>query len=279
MKIIADSSSTRTEWALVDGTEIVDHAFTSGLNPYFMTRREISHAIRLELPDSFFRRRWEHLYFYGAGCANVEKIKVMESSLVAQFKTPCTVSSDLLGAARGLLVNEPGLACIIGTGSNSCLYNGNEIVKNVRSLGYILGDEGSNACLGKMFIADVLKGLAPEELSKAFFESVQISTNTLMDEVYTNSLPSRSLARYAFFLKDHKDHPYVFNLIYNAMTAFFERNISQYDYRDKPIAFVGSGACMFEDILRKAASDFGASVGKVIRYSMPGLVEYHASNP
>ena len=121
MNIIAESSSTRTEWVITEGRDIVEHAFTSGLNPYFQTRREISHSIRLELPEAFFRRRWEHVYFYGAGCANQEKKKVMESSLVAQFKTPVTVESDLLGAARGLLVNKPGLACILGTGSNSCL--------------------------------------------------------------------------------------------------------------------------------------------------------------
>ena len=135
MKIIAESSSTRTEWALVDGDKVVEHAFTTGINPYFQTRREISHSIRLELPDAFFRRRWEHVYFYGAGCANYEKNKVMESSLVAQFKTPVTIHSDLLGAARGLLVRRPGLACILGTGSNTCLYDGHEIIKNVRPLG------------------------------------------------------------------------------------------------------------------------------------------------
>ncbi len=135
MKIIAESSSTRTEWALLDGTEIVEHAFTTGLNPFFQTRREISHAIRLELPEAFFRRRWDHVYFYGAGCSSKEKTKIMESSLVAQFKTPVTVESDLLGAARGLLVREAGLACILGTGSNSCLYNGSEIVKTVAPLG------------------------------------------------------------------------------------------------------------------------------------------------
>ena len=127
MKIIAESSSTRTEWALVEGATIVEHAFTEGLNPFFQSRREISHSIRLELPEAFFKRRWEHVYFYGAGCTSAEKKKIVGASLVAQFKTPVTVESDLLGAARGLLINEPGLACIIGTGSNSCLYNGTDI--------------------------------------------------------------------------------------------------------------------------------------------------------
>ena len=276
MKIIAESSSTRTEWALVENGNVVEHAFTMGLNPYFMSRREISHTVRLELPEVFFKRRWEHVFFYGAGCANKEKNKIMESSLVAQFKTPVTVESDLLGAARGLLVRTQGLACILGTGSNSCFYDGNEIVKNVKPLGYILGDEGSNAYMGKHFIADVLKELAPKDLITAFYGKYQLSLNTLMDQVYTNSLPIRSLAQYAFFLRDHLDSEYVYSLVYNSLMQFFKRNISQYDYRDYPLSFVGSTCVMYEEVLRRVADDFGASIKKISKYSMPGLVEFHS---
>ena len=276
MKIIAESSSTRTEWALVENGNVVEHAFTMGLNPYFMSRREISHTVRLELPEGFFKRRWEHVFFYGAGCANKEKNKIMESSLVAQFKTPVTVESDLLGAARGLLVRTQGLACILGTGSNSCFYDGNEIVKNVKPLGYILGDEGSNAYMGKHFIADVLKELAPKDLITAFYDKYQLSLNTLMDQVYTNSLPNRSLAQYAFFLRDHLDSEYVYSLVYNSLMQFFKRNISQYDYRDYPLSFVGSTCVMYEEVLRRVADDFGASIKKISKYSMPGLVEFHS---
>lgn len=276
MKIIAESSSTRTEWALVENGNVVEHAFTMGLNPYFMSRREISHTVRLELPEVFFKRRWEHVFFYGAGCANKEKNKIMESSLVAQFKTPVTVESDLLGAARGLLVRTQGLACILGTGSNSCFYDGNEIVKNVKPLGYILGDEGSNAYMGKHFIADVLKELAPKDLITAFYDKYQLSLNTLMDQVYTNSLPNRSLAQYAFFLREHLDSEYVYSLVYNSLMQFFKRNISQYDYRDYPLSFVGSTCVMYEDVLRRVADDFGASIKKISKYSMPGLVEFHS---
>ena len=277
MYVIGESSSTRTEWALCDGSDIVEHAFTIGLNPYFQTRREISHSIRLELPDAFFKRRWSHIYFYGAGCASADKNKIIESSLVAQFKTPCTVNSDLLGAARGLLVRRPGLACILGTGSNSCLYDGNEIVKNVRPLGFILGDEGSNAHMGKQFIADVLKEIAPPELISKFYDTFQVNPNLMMEEVYTNTLPSRSLAKYAFFLKENIDHPYVYKLVYDSLMQFFKRNIAAYDYRDKPISFVGSTCTMFEDILRQVSSDFGATIGNIMKYSMPGLIKYHSS--
>lgn len=276
MNIIGESSSTRTEWALVDGPDIVEHAYTVGLNPFFQSRREISHSIRLELPETFFRRRWSHVYFYGAGCSNKEKKKIIESSLVAQFKTPVTVESDLLGAARGLLVRDAGLACILGTGSNSCLYNGSEIVKTVPPLGYILGDEGSGAYLGKRMIADMLKGVAPDELTQAFFEKYSVSANVLMDDVYTNALPARALSHYSNFLSDYLDNPYVYRLVYSAFMNFFTRNIAFYDYKSHPLCFVGSTCVRYKPILERAAKDFGVSISKVIRNSMPGLVEYHA---
>lgn len=275
MNIIGESSSTRTEWALVDGDRIVEHAFTTGLNPFFQSRREISHSIRLELPEAFFRR-WNHVYFYGAGCSNKEKKKIMESSLVAQFKTPVTVESDLLGAARGLLVRQSGLACILGTGSNSCLYNGSEIVRSVAPLGFILGDEGSGAYLGKCMIADMLKGIAPADLTQAFFEKFMVTPNVLMDDIYTNSMPSRSLSRYSTFLAEHLDNAYVYRLIYSAFMNFFTRNIAFYDYREQPLCFVGSTCVLYRDILERAAKDFGVEIAKITRYSMPGLVEYHA---
>ncbi len=277
MNIIAESSTTRTEWTLVDGKEIMEHAFTKGLNPFFQSRREISHTVRLELPEAFFRRRWNHVYFYGAGCANKEKCKIMESSLVAQFKTPVTVESDLLGAARGLLVRQTGLACIIGTGSNSCLYNGHEIVKNVASLGFVLGDEGSGAYMGKLFIADMLKGIAPKDLSQAFCEKFMVTPNILMDDVYTRPMAGRTLSHYSTFLAEHLDNAYVYRLVYNAFMSFFERNIAAYDYKQQPVSFVGSTSVVFENVLRRAAADFGITINKIIRYSMPGLVEFHST--
>ena len=275
MKIIADSSSTRTEWVLVDGDTIVERAFTQGLNPYFQSRREISHSIRLELPDSFFRRRWEHVYFYGAGCANAEKTKLMESSLVAQFKTPVTVESDLLGAARGLLVREPGIACILGTGSNSCHYDGTKIVKNVRPLGFILGDEGSGAYLGKRFLSDCLKGIAPKGLCEQFYEQYKVNPDDIMDAVYTNPFPNRSLSAYSSFLAQHLEDEYAYHIVYSAFMKFFTRNVSAYRYNEMPLCFVGATATTYSEILKKVASDFGSQIAKIIKSSMPGLIKYH----
>ncbi|MCH5246199.1 MAG: hypothetical protein J1E84_07030 [Muribaculaceae bacterium] len=276
MKVIADSSSTRTQWALIDeNLNPIETATTAGLNPYFQTRREISHSIRLELPESFFKRRWEHVYFYGAGCANPEKIKIMEQSLIAQFKTPVTVESNLLGAARGLLVDSPGMACILGTGSNSCMYDGNEITKHIRPLGYILGDEGSGSFLGKRFVADCLKEIAPEGLRRAFYEHYQLSVDEIMDAVYTNSLPNRTLSEYSFFLSNFMENEYVIRLVYDGFTQFFTRNIAAYRYSGDNLCFVGSIACTYESILHRVARDFGLTINKVVPSSMPGLIQYH----
>ena len=274
--LIAESSTTRTEWSLINNGEVLEHAFTSGLNPFFMTRREISHSIRLELPPEFFKRRWSHVYFYGAGCSGPEKNKIIESSLVAQFKTPVTVESDLLGAARGLLVRDTGLACILGTGSNSCLYDGTKIVKNVPALGFILGDEGSGAALGRVFLGDALKGLAPHVLTEAFFDKYQVTPAVVLDAVLNNPAATRNLRAYSFFLSEHLDNPYVHDLIAGEFKRFFERNVAQYDYKSYPVNFVGPIATTYSEILLEVAHDFDATVRKIVLSSMPGLVAYHS---
>lgn len=274
--LIAESSTTRTEWALIEDGEMLEHAYTAGLNPFFMSRREISHSIRLELPPEFFKRRWNHVYFYGAGCSGPEKNKIIEASLVAQFKTPVTVMSDLLGAARGLLVREPGLACILGTGSNSCMYDGNDIVKNVPALGFILGDEGSGAALGRVFLGDALKGLAPKQLTDAFFDKYKVTRAEVLDAVLNNPAATRNLRAYSFFLSEHLDSTYVHDLIAREFQRFFERNVAQYDYRNYPVNFVGSIATTYSEILLEVANAFGATVRKIVLSSMPGLVAYHS---
>ena len=273
--LIAESSTTRTEWSLIENGQELEHAFTSGLNPFFMSRREISHSIRLELPPAFFKRRWSHVYFYGAGCSGPEKNRIIESSLVAQFKTPVTVMSDLLGAARGLLVREQGLACILGTGSNSCFYDGKEIVKNVPALGFILGDEGSGAALGRVFLGDALKGLAPQELTEAFFDKYKVTRAEVLDAVLNNPAATRNLRTYSFFLSEHLDNPYVHELIVKEFMRFFERNVAQYDYKSYPVNFVGAIATTYSEILLEVANDFGATVRKILLSSMPGLIAYH----
>ena len=278
MKLIAESGSTRTEWALVEDNHLVQRVFTEGLNPFFQTRREISRSVRLGLPESFFKKKLDQVYYYGAGCSSYEKKNILGASLVAQFKTPIQVESDLLAAARGLFKCEAGIACILGTGSNSCFYDGKIIVKNVKAAGYILGDEGSGAVLGKLFLADLLKGLAPKELANEFHEKFRISVNDVMESVYNLPFPNRFLGTIAYFLGDYMDNEYVYNLLNNNLRSFFNRNVCQYDYINYPIRFVGSLAYAYPDILQEVAQEFGVEIDVIEETPMNGLIEFHSMN-
>ena len=278
MKLIAESGSTRTEWALVEDNHLVQRVFTEGLNPFFQTRREISRSVRLGLPESFFKKKLDQVYYYGAGCSSYEKKNVLGASLVAQFKTSIQVESDLLAAARGLFKCEAGIACILGTGSNSCFYDGKIIVKNVKAAGYILGDEGSGAVLGKLFLADLLKGLAPKELANEFHEKFRISVNDVMESVYNLPFPNRFLGTIAYFLGDYMDNEYVYNLLTNNLRSFFNRNVCQYDYINYPIRFVGSLAYAYPDILQEVAQEFGVEIDVIEETPMNGLIEFHSMN-
>ena len=278
MKLIAESGSTRTEWALVEDNHLVQRVFTEGLNPFFQTRREISRSVRLGLPESFFKKKLDQVYYYGAGCSSYEKKNILGASLVAQFKTPIQVESDLLAAARGLFKCEAGIACILGTGSNSCFYDGKIIVKNVKAAGYILGDEGSGAVLGKLFLADLLKGLAPKELANEFHEKFRISVNDVMESVYNLPFPNRFLGTIAYFLGDYMDNEYVYNLLTNNLRSFFNRNICQYDYINYPIRFVGSLDYAYPDILQEVAQEFGVEIDVIEETPMNGLIEFHSMN-
>ncbi|MBR8704946.1 hypothetical protein [Bacteroides pyogenes] len=278
MKLIAESGSTRTEWAIVENDHVIQRAFTEGINPYFQTRREISRSVRLGLPDIFFRKKLEQVYYYGAGCNSNEKKNILGASLVAQFKTPIQVESDLLGAARSLFKSEPGIACILGTGSNSCFYDGRIIVKNVKPGGYILGDEGSGAAMGKMFLSDLLKGLAPKDLANNFYDKFRITANEVMESVYNRPFPNRFLATIAYFLADHTDNDYALNLITGSLRNFFIRNVCQYDYQNYPIRFVGSLAYTYAPLLKEIVKEYGMKLDVIEETLMNGLIEYHSMN-
>ncbi|WP_420186654.1 hypothetical protein M1B74_08190 [Bacteroides pyogenes] len=278
MKLIAESGSTRTEWAIVENDHVIQRAFTEGINPYFQTRREISRSVRLGLPDIFFRKKLEQVYYYGAGCSSNEKKNILGASLVAQFKTPIQVESDLLGAARSLFKSEPGIACILGTGSNSCFYDGRIIVKNVKPGGYILGDEGSGAAMGKMFLSDLLKGLAPKDLANNFYDKFRITANEVMESVYNRPFPNRFLATIAYFLADHTDNDYALNLITGSLRNFFTRNVCQYDYQNYPIRFVGSLAYTYAPLLKEIVKEYSMKLDVIEETLMNGLIEYHSMN-
>ena len=277
--LIADGGSTKTDWSIVSGNREIDRIRTGGINPFFQTEEEISAEIR----DNLIPRIRESdsvgaVYFYGAGCAFTEKNEIIRRSVTRYLPVPVEVGSDLLAAARALCGDSPGIACILGTGSNSCFYDGKIVVKNVRAGGYILGDEGSGAVLGKMFLSDVLKGLAPKDVTADFFEKFRISPNEVMESVYNRPFPNRFLSTISYFLADYTNDDYVFELITGNLRNFFTRNVCQYDYKNYPIRFVGSLAYSYAAILREVAREFGIELEIIEETPMNGLIEFHSLN-
>ncbi len=278
MILIAVSGSTFTDWVFVEDGQIVDREQTEGINPYFQTRKEISRSIRLGLPEEYFRRKLQKIYYYGAGCSNEDKKKIVSQSLVSQFKTPAVVESDLLAAARGLCIDRPGLVCILDAGSNSCLYNGNEIAKNVKSCGYILGDEGSASYIGKSLLSDILKGLAPEDLAEVFYRQQKTSPNEIMSAVYNLPLPHYYLSSLSFFLKDYLHIDYVRQLITESFRTFMRRNLCQYPYQQYPVYFTGSVSVAYSAILKEVCQEFGFRPMRIEVSVIYGLITYHTAH-
>lgn len=277
MIAIADCGSSKTEWAVIDRADatVVDRFVTAGANPAVMDSCELDGAFA-EAAPRLSDSATEALYFYGAGCLPHLCGPTAESLREATGIHRVEVESDLLGAARALLGHEKGIACILGTGSNSCLYDGQAITDNVPSLGFILGDEGSGACLGRMLLGDILKRQMPEDLTCEFDRRYGLDAATAIGRVYREPSPNRFLASLTPFLYEHLSHPTVRKLVADAFSAFIRRNVAAYDgARSLPLAFCGSIAYVFRDILRETADNLGFTVKSIIKAPMDGLIAFH----
>ncbi|NCC99654.1 MAG: ATPase [Bacteroidia bacterium] len=276
MKLIADSGSTKTSWVLTEKSNIIQQITTDGINPYYQDENKICETINEQLFTKIESINIDEIYFYGAGCASPEKNKMIADALGRFFPTSViAINSDLLGAARSLCGNNAGIAAILGTGSNSCFFSQDEIVKNVSPLGFILGDEGSGAVLGKKIIGDFLKNQMPKDLSRLFASTYNIDTMTTLDRVYKKPFPNRYLASFVPFMSEHKSNKYVYNLIYDSFTEFIVRNIKQYDYQKYPIHFTGSVAYNFKEILSEVVRKQNMKLGNITQNPIEGLVQFH----
>ena len=217
------------------------------------------------------------LYFYGAGCA-FDKIELMRKALERSIcvEGEIEVNSDMLGTARALCGREAGIACILGTGSNSCYYDGKNIVANVSPLGFILGDEGSGAVLGKLFIGSLLKNQLTESLKEIFLDEYKLTPAEIIDRVYRKPFPNRFLATFSPFIAKHMEDSCIQILVKNAFTDFFCRNVMQYDYRTCKVHFCGSIAHFYRDLLVEAANELQLNIGTIAQTPMDGLVAYHS---
>ncbi len=280
MILIADAGSTKTHWSLCSANGQHSDFQTEGINPFFQTVEEIQRIVSLQLLPHTARYLWAgkitHLYFYGAGCAFPDKEEMIVRALQVSYPTTeIRVASDLLGAARGLLGASAGIACIMGTGSNSCLYDGERIVQNVSPLGYVLGDEGSGAVLGRRMVGDVLKKQLPESVCTAFFERYQLTPAEVLDRVYKQPFPNRFLASFAPFVCEHLDDPSVIAMVRDEFDAFVRRNVMQYNVADVTVNFVGSVAYHFREVLAQVVEAHGLLLGTIVQSPREGLRAYH----
>ena len=278
IKLIADSGSSKTVWCLLEGKK-KKIILTQGISPYFLTAQQIQQILEKELSPKMKTAVPDEIFYYGTGCSNPGNVKLVKLALKKVFPAASVfVDHDLMGAAKALCGNEKGVACILGTGSNSCYYNGKKIVKNSPGLGFILGDEGSGAYLGKRVVQYYLYNTFDPDLMDRFNAKFNTNAVEILEAVYRQPLPNRYLANFAIFLAENRGHYMIENIIEDSFNDFFFNHI--YKYRESwtmPVHFIGSVAYGFRDVLKEMCDAYELQLGRVLKHPMDGLVKYHSA--
>lgn len=274
--LIADSGATKADWCLLNNGKKKTIS-TQGISPYFLNTDQVAELVQQELLPKLKNITVEQVHYYGTGCANTENARSIKKALQRNFpKAHINVNTDLMGAARAVCGNEKGIACILGTGSNSCYYNGKSIVKNSPGLGFILGDEGSGAYLGKKVIQYYLYNTFDEDLRSLFDAKFVTNTVEILDNVYKKPLPNRYLAGFTMFLAENRGHYMIENIIEDGLNDFFFQHLNKYNEVWKyPVNFVGSVAYGFKDVIQQLCNSYEFELGTVLKNPMQGLVKYH----
>lgn len=277
--LIADSGSTKTEWCLLNGKDKIKIR-TQGLSPYFLSASEMSDVLEKELLPELRKKRPSEIFFYGTGCASPSNKSLVKASLRKTLgNMPMTIEHDLLAAARALCGHEKGVACILGTGSNSCYFNGKRIVRNNPGLGYVLGDEGSGSYLGKKLLQHYLYNTFDADLLDRFHGAFPgISSASILDQVYRKPFPNRYLAGFTLFIAENRGHYLIENILEDAFNDFFFNHLFKYrETWTSPVHFVGSVAYGFRDTIRQMCEAREIKTGKFLKDPMEGLIHYHHS--
>lgn len=267
--LVCDSGSTKADWLYANG-DSEEAVRTDGINPVRDSGESINRIVA-SLPD------WtpECIYFYGAGCIEPYSASVRKALQERFQKALVSVESDLLGAARALFGHEEGIACILGTGSNSCLYKNGQITANVPPMGYILGDEGSGAVLGRQLVSDIVKGQLSQELKDAFMEEFQLTPALIVENVYRKPAANRFLASLCPFLSKHRDYDEIQRLLASEFERFLRRNVLLYNRPDLEIRYVGSISVHFEHELRNVHAKMGLKMGNVLASPVKKMMFFH----
>ena len=277
VKLIADSGATKAEWCLLQGKK-KKTIFTQGISPYFFDTAQITNILEKELLPSLKGIQVDEVYYYGTGCINPNNNQIVKRSIKNIFKelTKVEVTHDVMAAARALYADDKGVACILGTGSSSCYYNGKKIVVNKPGLGYVLGDEGSGAYLGKKVLQYYLYNTFDEELTGRFNIKYKISITDILESVYKKPLANRYLASFTPFLSENRGHYMIENIIEDALNDFFFHHICKFrESWTLPVSFVGGVSYYFQDVLKELCRSYEFTIGKILKNPMEGLAVYH----
>lgn len=274
--LIADSGATKCEWCLLHSGR-KKTVFTQGMSPYFLSSEQVQDIIRKELLPKIKNQPVTDIYFYGTGCLNPRNTKMMKAAISKVFTgAKVNVEHDLAGAAKAVCGDAKGIACILGTGSNSCYFNGKKVVKNSPGIGYILGDEGSGAYLGKKVIQYYLYGTFDEDLMYKFNDKYKVNAVDILEQVYHKPLANRYLAGFSLFLAENRGHYMIENIIEDGLNDFFFTHLCKYAESWKlPIHFVGGVAHGFKDVIKDLCHSYEFDLGKILKNPMEGLIEYH----
>jgi glucosamine kinase len=279
MILVVDSGSTKSDWRVIGDCGSTAIA-TKGLNPIFVSADIIKEEVMREVVPQVATEEVTKIYFYGSGCWDDHLQGIISNALAAVFTNAAIeVKHDLLGAARATCGHHPGISCIIGTGSNSCLYDGKEVVDNITNLGYLLGDEGSGTHLGKKLIAAYFYRELPEELSPLLDDYFPGGKQSILDKIYGPETPNVFLAAFTRFIHQHRKHPYLQHLVYESFSEFIDRHVRKYSgHLGLPIHFIGSIAYYFQDNLKLVLQERNMNVGTFIKKPIGALADYHLAN-
>jgi glucosamine kinase len=277
MKLIADSGSTKTTWILLECDKIISTVSMAGLNPYFHSSESVEGLLRADLAHQIQGYPVEEVHFYGAGCSTPANNRMISDAIRVFFSDAnVSVYHDILGAARALFGNDKGIACILGTGCNSCFYDGRNTISHIDSLGYLFGDEGAGSYLGKMFLGAYLKKEVPDDLRAAFDKQYGYTLEDILNSLYSKPFPNRFLASFSLFLGTHREHPFVHAILMRSFQDFFEAHIRKYDeYQSTPVGFIGSIAYSYREYLASLAVEKGLIISRILASPLEGLVDYH----
>lgn len=277
MILIADSGSTKADWKLLDSNGTVTSQSTRGFNPFFQNSETIEAGLLEDFDEDLEQEKVSEVFFYGAGCSDDYRCSIVEVALQKVFpNAKVKVNHDLLASARAVCGTQPGIACIIGTGSNSCLYDGIEVIDNVTNVGSFFGDEGSGSHLGKELLRGYFYREMPADIFKAFEIYCPDGKRGILNKVYDNPTPNVYLASFSKFLSQHKTHSYIQHIVYKCFDEFVTRHVLKYDGNLKlKIHFVGSVAYHFQDILEIVLASHNLKIGEVIKKPIDNLVKFH----